>query len=140
MTTTAGTLSAADLEEMVQVRRDLHAHPETAFEEVRTSALVAERLRALGLGVKTGVGGTGVVATLRGGSPGNKGGALSVHRQRTIGLTLSPIDISVGADMQNDRGTGSHDLGLAARMRKVKLRQIFQNEIFPREDLLERVA
>jgi len=70
MTMTAGTLSAADLEEMVQVRRDLHAHPETAFEEVRTSALVAERLRALGLGVKTGVGGTGVVASLRGGSPG----------------------------------------------------------------------
>jgi hypothetical protein len=65
---------------------------------------------------------------------------LSVHRQRTVGLTLSPIDISVGADMQNDRGTGSHDLRVAVRIREVKLRQIFQDEIFPREDLLERVA
>ena len=42
--------------------------------------------------------------------------------------------------MQDDRGTGSHDLGFAARLRKVKLRQIFQNQSFPREGLLERAA
>src|SRR5258706_3860686 len=64
------TFTAADLEELSKVRRDLHAHPELAFEEVRTSGLVAERLRALGLEARAGVGRTGVVATLRGGRPG----------------------------------------------------------------------
>ena len=46
-------------------RHDLHAHPETAFEEVRTSAFVADRLAAFGLDVHRGIGRTGVVGTLR---------------------------------------------------------------------------
>lgn len=54
----------------VETRRDLHRHPETAFEEVRTAGIVAERLQALGLPVRTGVGGTGVVAELDTGRPG----------------------------------------------------------------------
>ncbi|MDT8343889.1 MAG: TRAP transporter small permease subunit [Thermohalobaculum sp.] len=45
---------------------DLHAHPETGFEEVRTAAFVAERLAGFGLEVATGIGGTGVVGTRRG--------------------------------------------------------------------------
>ena len=63
-------LSAADARELVEIRRDLHAHPEVAFEETRTAAFVAERLRGLGLEPRTGVGRTGVVATVRGGRPG----------------------------------------------------------------------
>jgi len=57
-------------EEVVRVRSDLHAHPELAFEEVRTAALVAERCTALGFHVRTGVGGTGVIAELDGSAPG----------------------------------------------------------------------
>ena len=54
--------------ELTEWRRDLHQHPELAYEETRTSALVAERLRAFGLDqVETGLGGTGVVGALRGG-------------------------------------------------------------------------
>jgi hippurate hydrolase len=49
-------------------RHDLHAHPETAFEEVRTSAFVADRLAAFGLEVHRGIGRTGVVGTLRAGT------------------------------------------------------------------------
>ncbi|MEM1314791.1 MAG: amidohydrolase, partial [Pseudomonadota bacterium] len=52
------------LDDLIALRRDLHAHPELGFEERRTAALVAGRLRALGLEVTEGVGGTGVVATL----------------------------------------------------------------------------
>jgi len=59
-----------DLQELIEVRRDLHAHPETAFQEVRTSGFVAARLRAMGLEAKTGVGKTGVLATIQGGSAG----------------------------------------------------------------------
>lgn len=60
----------ATVQELVAVRRDLHQHPEIAFEEVRTSGIVAERLRALGLDVRTGIAKTGVLATVRGGRPG----------------------------------------------------------------------
>lgn len=44
----------------------LHRHPETGFEEVRTAAFIAGRLRDFGYAVATGIGGTGVVATLHG--------------------------------------------------------------------------
>jgi amidohydrolase len=58
-----------DLQGEIQaIRRDLHAHPELRFEESRTAAIVAERLRAWGLEVHTGLGGTGVVGTLRAGT------------------------------------------------------------------------
>ncbi|WP_031405306.1 M20 aminoacylase family protein [Thiomonas sp. FB-Cd] len=51
--------------EFVELRRDIHRHPELAFAEHRTSALVAERLRQWGYEVETGVGKTGVVARLQ---------------------------------------------------------------------------
>ena len=52
-------------------RRDIHQHPELGNREVRTAALVAEHLRALGLeDVRTGIATTGVTAVLRGGKPG----------------------------------------------------------------------
>jgi amidohydrolase len=48
--------------------RDLHAHPELAFQEKRTAGIVASRLRDLGYDTTTGVGGTGVVGVLRNGT------------------------------------------------------------------------
>src|SRR5215207_7502478 len=51
-------------------RRDIHQHPELSNREVRTSKLVADHLRSLGIEVKTGVAKTGVVGILRGGRPG----------------------------------------------------------------------
>lgn len=53
-------------EEIIAVRRHLHRHPELSFEEVRTAAFIADRLRGLGLDVRANVGGNGVVGTLRG--------------------------------------------------------------------------
>ncbi|MDG4786082.1 M20/M25/M40 family metallo-hydrolase [Micromonospora sp. WMMD1102] len=55
---------------LVELRRDIHRHPETAGAERRTAALVAGRLRAAGLDVRTGVGGHGVVGALTGAYPG----------------------------------------------------------------------
>jgi amidohydrolase len=52
--------------DLVAMRRDLHEHPELAFEEVRTSNIVSQRLHALGLEVQTNVAKTGVVGLLRG--------------------------------------------------------------------------
>ncbi|MDB5856493.1 MAG: Hippuricase [Ramlibacter sp.] len=54
---------------LIKFRHDLHAHPELKFEESRTSGQVAAWLQALGLPLVRGLGGTGVVATLRGQGP-----------------------------------------------------------------------
>jgi amidohydrolase len=64
-TDVAGLSSAS-----IALRRDLHAHPELGFQEVRTAGIVAERLRALGYAVRTGLGKTGVTGLLRSGKPG----------------------------------------------------------------------
>jgi hippurate hydrolase len=54
--------------DMTAWRRDLHAHPELGFEETRTSAIVADKLRSFGFDeVHTGIARTGVVGVLRGG-------------------------------------------------------------------------
>lgn len=60
--------------DLIAMRRDLHEHPELSFEEVRTSGIVAQRLRSIGLEVQTGIAKTGVVGLLRGGAskPGAK--------------------------------------------------------------------
>jgi amidohydrolase len=55
---------------LIELRRDFHQYPELAMEETRTAGVIAERLRASGLEVRTGVGNTGVVGVLRGGHPG----------------------------------------------------------------------
>jgi len=56
------------LAELIEIRRDIHAHPELGFEEHRTAALVAGKLREWGLEVHEGIGGTGVVGVLRRGN------------------------------------------------------------------------
>ena len=63
-------------DELIAIRHDIHRHPEVGFEEQRTAALVAEKLRGWGIDVAEGVGKTGVVGTLKGRKPG----------QRAIGL------------------------------------------------------
>ncbi|HET9983639.1 MAG TPA: amidohydrolase [Longimicrobiales bacterium] len=55
--------------QLVEVRRDLHRYPELGFQEVRTAAVAAERVAALGYRVRRGVGRTGVVAELGSGGP-----------------------------------------------------------------------
>jgi amidohydrolase len=66
----------ADAADLTAIRRDIHAHPEPGLQEVRTAALVAEKLKEWGITHQTGIGRTGVVATIQGKRPG----------QRAIGL------------------------------------------------------
>jgi hippurate hydrolase len=61
--------------EFIQLRRDIHRHPELAFEEHRTSELVATKLESWGYAVHRGLGGTGVVGVLKRG-----------HSQRSLGI------------------------------------------------------
>jgi amidohydrolase len=62
--------------ELIEIRRDIHRHPEVGFEETRTAGVVADKLRSWGIEVAEGIAKTGVVGTLRGARPG----------QRAIGL------------------------------------------------------
>ena len=77
--------------EMAEWRHDIHAHPETAFEEKRTSALVANKLASFGLSVHQGLGRTGVVGTLSAGSGKRAIGlradmdALHIHEKNVFG-------------------------------------------------------
>jgi metal-dependent amidase/aminoacylase/carboxypeptidase family protein len=73
---------------MTAWRRDLHAHPETAFEEHRTSQFVADKLQSFGIEVVRGLAGTGVVGMLKGRHEGQRGigvradmDALDIHEQ-----------------------------------------------------------
>jgi amidohydrolase len=68
--------SAVDLaadrcrDRLVEIRRDLHMHPELAFEEHRTAGVVAAELVRLGIEHRSGIGGTGVVGVIKGARPG----------------------------------------------------------------------
>ncbi len=55
---------------LVEIRRDLHQHPELSNREFRTAGKVADHLKSLGLSVQTGIAHTGVVALLQGTCPG----------------------------------------------------------------------
>ena len=66
-------LVAASSTRLIEIRRDLHAHPELSNREARTSGVVSDHLRALGLDeVRTGIAGHGVVGVLRGGLHGDR--------------------------------------------------------------------
>lgn len=62
--------AAAVEQKLIKWRRDIHQHPELSEQETRTSKLVADHLRKLGLEVHTGIARTGVVGILKGGKPG----------------------------------------------------------------------
>jgi hippurate hydrolase len=53
-------------EDLVSIRRDIHMHPELAFEESRTAGIVAHQLGSLGIDVHRGLAGTGVVGVIHG--------------------------------------------------------------------------
>jgi len=72
MTRFTADLLADDLADLTAIRRDIHRHPETAYEEVRTAQIVAEKLQSWGLEVHRGLATTGVVGTLKGNKPGQK--------------------------------------------------------------------
>jgi hippurate hydrolase len=68
VTNVADITDLANLADLADLYRDLHAHPELAFQEERTAGIVAARLRSLGYETTTGIGRTGVVGALRNGA------------------------------------------------------------------------
>lgn len=77
-------------EEMVDIRRHLHMHPEPSFNETKTAYYIRHFYEQLGVEVKHGVGGNGVIATIRGSKPGKTVAlradfdALSIQDQKEV--------------------------------------------------------
>ncbi len=82
---------AAVMPKVIAWRRDIHEHPELSNREVRTSKLVADHLRALGLDVQTGIAKTGVVGVLRGGAAPAGGGRVVALRADMDGLPVTEM-------------------------------------------------
>lgn len=120
-------------DELIAFRRDLHRHPELSLQESATAAKVARQLRDLGLPVKTGVGGHGVVADMVGGEPGPvialRADMDALPIQEETGLpfasTVSGIMHACGHDAHTAILLGAAKL-LAGREFKGKVRLIFQ--------------
>ena len=81
--------------EMTQWRRTLHTHPELGFQEYKTAAFVAEKLRAWGIETHTGIGGTGVVGVIQGNQ--GAGGCLGLRAD----MDALPMQEDTGADYQS---------------------------------------
>jgi amidohydrolase len=95
--------------DLIAMRRDLHEHPELAFEEVRTSGIVAQRLNALGLEVQTGVAKTGVVGLLRGGASGPGAKTLAIRADMDALPILEENDIEYRSQIDGKMHACGHD-------------------------------
>lgn len=89
--------------EWVEFRRDLHRYPELSFEESRTASKVAERLSRLGIDFKTGVGGHGIVADIRGGD----GPTIALRAD----MDALPIQEETGLDFASENPGVMHACG-----------------------------
>jgi hippurate hydrolase len=93
--------------EFISLRRDIHRHPELAFEEHRTAALVADKLAGWGYTVSTGIGGTGVVGTLVRGDCGKGAKRLGIRAD----MDALPIDEASGAEWSSVNAGVMHACG-----------------------------
>lgn len=86
------TLAKQFAEDVVQIRRHIHANPELSFQEFETAKYVAEQLRALGIEPKEGVAGTGLTAIIKGKNPESKTVALRGDMDALPILEANDID------------------------------------------------
>ena len=93
--------------EFISLRRDIHRHPELAFEEHRTAALVANKLEGWGYAVERGIGGTGVVGTLVRGEGGSAAKRLGIRAD----MDALPIIEASGAEWSSVRAGVMHACG-----------------------------
>lgn len=96
------------LSRLIDIRHDLHAHPELGFEVQRTAKVVAEFLRELGLEVHEGIGQTGVVGVLRKGSSGKSIGLRADMDALPIIEQGTPDYISQNAGVMHACGHDGH--------------------------------
>jgi amidohydrolase len=92
-----------ELDTLIETRRDLHRHPELAFQERRTAERIAKRLESVGLSPRTGVAGTGVVVDV-----GDRDGARLLLRSDMDAL---PLTESSGVEFASETTGRMHACG-----------------------------
>jgi metal-dependent amidase/aminoacylase/carboxypeptidase family protein len=93
--------------DLIAVRRDLHSFPEGSGAESRTAAIIAARLRARGLEVRTGVGGHGVVGVLKGSLPGP---VIAFRADMDATATTAPDPVEFRSQVPGVRHICGHDI------------------------------
>ncbi len=93
--------------ELIDVRRDIHRHPEISGQEERTAGIVADRLRAAGFEVRTGVGGHGVVGLLRGAASGP---VLAFRADMDAVRSSAPDLVEFRSEVEGVRHICGHDI------------------------------
>lgn len=107
---------------LIEIRRDIHAHPELGFEEVRTAGVVAGELARLGIPHRTGVGRTGVVGIIEGGRPGP---VLAIRADMDALPILEKTGLAFASTIEGKMHACGHDihtttlLGVAAVLKEM---------------------
>src|SRR5262249_10528104 len=109
-------LAAEHQPALVEMRRDIHAHPELSNREERTAAVVADHLRKLGIDeAGTGIAGHGVVGVLRGGLPGDR--VIALRADRDALPVKETADVEFASLGRASCGSGSRVCRCMARPR-----------------------
>jgi len=112
--------------EIVRTRRAVHQHPELAYHENSTAKLVAERLNSLGIEVKKGVGGTGVLGILK----GRKKGKVVGLRADMDGLPIQEMaEVEFKSKVDGVMHACGHDTHVAMLLGAARLLAMHRNEL-----------
>ncbi|MBM3796765.1 MAG: amidohydrolase [Acidobacteria bacterium] len=119
--------AAALHDKLVAQRRDFHVHPELSNREVRTSKVIAERLRALGLeDIRTGIAHHGVTALLRGAKPGP---VIAVRADMDALPILETLDVPYKSQNAGVKHACGHDLHVTVQLGVAELLAAMRNDI-----------
>lgn len=112
--------------ELVELRRDFHMYPELSHTEVNTPKKIAAYLECLGIDVKTGVGGRGVVGTLEGGKPGK---TIALRADFDALPIQEETDVPYKSQVPGVMHACGHDLHTAALLGVAKVLSEIKDEI-----------
>lgn len=112
--------------ELVKIRRDLHMYPELSHQEVHTPKKIANHLEDLGIEVRTGVGGRGVVGTLKGGKPGK---TVALRADFDALPIQEETDVDYMSQIPGVMHACGHDLHTAALLGVAKILSEIKDEV-----------
>jgi hippurate hydrolase len=111
--------------EMIDLRRRIHEHPELAFEEHKTAALVADSLKGIGITPQTGIGKTGVVGVLK----GNGGPTLGIRADLDALPIMEATNLPYASKVPGKMHACGHDAHTVIALGVAKVLQELKSEL-----------